>query len=302
MVVTLLCLAATVLLMTSTRPAVWSPASLRSTSTRPTVRSPALLRSVSPLIARSASTPFARSASPFVRLEKTIPLGRLSKLQPRQKDADLPPELEDFGSDAGSHSCRPKEASPRSTEYCCAICIDLLLRPVRLSCGHTLCRGCWVRVLQGSQARAVASRTGNATCPLGRCEVRPCVPEVDRDLESKMRSRLGFKQLASHAAAAELAPLDEESAAAAAVNAWAAAGCKLDEPEEFEAAAVFDAEAVAAAFAIEADRPTTAWETFAAYRDVSCLLIMISLIAAGFFIMNNGVGKVCGLPTHTNGR
>ena len=148
----------------------------------------------------------------------------------------------------------------------------------------------------------MASRTGNATCPLGRCEVRPCVPEVDRDLESKMRSRLGFKQLASHAAAAELAPLDEESAAAAAVNAWAAAGCKLDEPEEFEAAAVLDAEAVAAAFAIEADRPTTAWETFAAYRDVSCLLIMISLIAAGFFIMNNGVGKVCGLPTHTNGR
>ena len=37
------------------------------------------------------------------------------------------------------------------------------------------------------------------------------------------------RQLATHAAAAELAPsLDEEDAEAAAVNAWAAAGCKLD--------------------------------------------------------------------------
>ena len=44
------------------------------------------------------------------------------------------------------------------------------------------------------------------------------------------------RQLAAHAAAAELAPLDEESAAAAAVNAWAAAGYKLDRPEEVEAA------------------------------------------------------------------
>lgn len=55
------------------------------------------------------------------------------------------------------------------------------------------------------------------------------MPEIDRDLESEMRARLGFKQLAAHAAAAELAPaLDEESAAAVALNAWAAAGCKLD--------------------------------------------------------------------------
>ena len=44
------------------------------------------------------------------------------------------------------------------------------------------------------------------------------------------------RQLAAHAAAAELAPLDEESAAVAAVNAWAAAGYKLDRPDEVEAA------------------------------------------------------------------
>ena len=69
------------------------------------------------------------------------------------------------------------EAPPPSVEdYCCPICLELLLRPVKLSCGHRLCRGCWLRVLQGSQARAVASRTGRVACPLGRCQVRPYVP------------------------------------------------------------------------------------------------------------------------------
>ena len=210
----------------------------------------------------SGSLPFVRSASPFVRLETTAALGQLyanirADVRPEEEsNVDAPtqegretPNQEGresrssiseadllscrsycSHSEARSHSttCRPSFVSPRSTDYCCAICIELLLRPVVLSCGHRLCRGCWVRVLQGSQARAIASRTGSAACPLGRCEVRPCVPEVDQDLESKMRSRLGFKQLATHAATAELAPLDEESAAAAAVNAWAAAGCKLD--------------------------------------------------------------------------
>ena len=156
------------------------------------------------------------------------------------------------GADAHS-TCRPSFVSPRSTEYCCAICIELLIRPVVLSCGHRLCRGCWLRVLQGSQARAVASRTGNAVCPLGRCEVRPFVPEIDRDLESEMRARLGFKQLAAHAAAAELAPaLDEESAAAAALNAWAAAGCRLDRRAEAldeETTLRWDEQAAAAAAA-----------------------------------------------------
>ena len=225
------------------------------TTHRPSPLSPACPRRAvrvgpSPSVGRSASAPFVRPASPFVRLEKTIQLGRLSEQQPLKDavatDPALPPEIEDTGSErevSSAHSCRASAlsamssfASPRSTEYCCAICIDLLLRPVVLSCGHRLCRGCWVRMLQGNQVRAVASATGSAVCPLGRCEVRPCVPEVDLDLEREMRSRLGFKQLAAHAAAAELAPLAEESAAAAAVNAWAAAGFKLDTPEEVEAA------------------------------------------------------------------
>ena len=51
-----------------------------------------------------------------------------------------------------------------------------------------------MHVLQGSQARLVASRTrGSAVCPLGRCEVKAIVPEIDRALESEMQSQLGFR-------------------------------------------------------------------------------------------------------------
>ena len=254
----------------------WPPP-LPRRSTRRSLRSPAFLppashlpgRSSAPpsFAGRSASTHYARRASPFVRLETAV-LGRLStsrkEPQLRQEDVDLtlPPALAltDAGSEADTNSYRPSFASarrsmassfasPRSTEYCCAICIELLLRPVVLSCGHRLCRGCWVRLLQGSQARAVASRTGYAVCPLGRCQVRPCVPEIDLDLAAEMRKRIGFKQLAAHAAAAEDVSLAEESAAVAAVNAWAAAGCPLDAPEEIEADEQELAAAVAAAAA-----------------------------------------------------
>ena len=262
----------------------------------------------SPFTVRSASAPFARrrSGSPFVKLRpssKARQLGRLTEFQPKQEvaiDHALPPELEDAGSEVDAHSCRPSFVSPRSTDYCCAICIELLLRPVVLSCGHRLCRGCWVRVLQGSQARAVASRTGYAVCPLGRCEVRPCVPDVDLDLESEMRERIGFKQLAAHAAAAEHACLTEESASVAAVNAWAAAGCTLDAPEEIEAAEVELAAALAAAAAVAFDvdgasfSASTWCEKLACCRDIFCLLVTIALIAALLFILNGG-GEVCGL-------
>ena len=284
----------------------WPP--LPRGSTRRSLRSPAFLRSASPFAGRSASAPFGRLASPFVRLEKA--LGRLCEHQPqpRQVDIDLalPPALEHVGSEVETHSYRPSFprstgtsfASPRSTEYCCAICIELLLRPVVLSCGHRLCRGCWVRVLQGSQARAVASRTGYAVCPLGRCEVRPCVPDVDLDLESEMRERIGFKQLAAHAAAAEHACLTEESAAVAAVNAWAAAGCTLGAPEEIEAAEMELAAAAAAAVAFDIDGASfsaSSWcEKLACCRDIFCLLVTIALIAALLFILNDG-GEVCGL-------
>ena len=41
-------------------------------------------------------------------------------------------------------------------DYTCPICLELLLRPVKLSCGHRFCRGCWVRVLRSREVRASA--------------------------------------------------------------------------------------------------------------------------------------------------
>ena len=73
-------------------------------------------------------------------------------------------------------------APPPSLHDCsCPFCLELLLRPVVLSCGHHFCRGCWLRVLQGRAVRATAHLTGRVACPF-RCEVRPVVPEVDHNV------------------------------------------------------------------------------------------------------------------------
>ena len=75
---------------------------------------------------------------------------------------------------AEEYACPPCEE-----DYACPICLELLLRPIQLSCGHHLCRGCWVRVLQSRSVRVTAQLTGSVACPF-RCEVQPVVPEVDQ--------------------------------------------------------------------------------------------------------------------------
>ena len=114
------------------------------------------------------------------------------------------------------------EAAPPSAEdYACPICLELLLRPVALSCGHRLCRGRWIRVLQGSNVSLLL--TGNVSCPLGRCQVRPTVPTVDVALVRELELRFGPQLMAR---TAEHTFPDEERMAKG-VNAWAAAGCGL---------------------------------------------------------------------------
>jgi hypothetical protein len=109
-----------------------------------------------------------------------------------------------------------------------------------------------------------------------------------------MRSQLGFRQLATLSAAAELASLDEESAAAAAVNAWAAAGFKFDNPEEIQAAedlaAATTAAAVAAVFDLESwEIRQRRSELRSELGNVAFLLILITFIGFGLFVLNDSV-------------
>ena len=65
---------------------------------------------------------------------------------------------------------RPRSEAFSEEDFCCPICLDVMVRPVVLTCSHRLCRGCWLRMLQGGDVRATANLTGSASCPLGRCE------------------------------------------------------------------------------------------------------------------------------------
>ena len=109
-------------------------------------------------------------------------------------------------------------------DHTCPICLELLLRPVQLSCSHRFCRGCWARVLQGRDVRATAHLTGSVACPY-RCEVRPVVPEVDETLASQLESRFA----AEYRERASSTSLPDEEGRVTEVNEWAAQGCKLDD-------------------------------------------------------------------------
>ena len=141
------------------------------------------------------------------------------------------------------YSIAAAEAPPPSAEdYSCAICLELLLRPITLCCGHRLCRGCWTRVLQGStvpinhrglycsQTGLVAAEctcTGpheKATCPLGRCRVLQTVPAVDVALMNELYSRFGSQLTAratEHALADEEILVNAVTAKIGQVTSWA---------------------------------------------------------------------------------
>ena len=144
----------------------------------------------------------------------------------------------------GEDSAAAVEGPPPSAEdYSCPICLELLLRPITLSCGHRLCRGCWTRVLQGSTVHIYhrglyCSQTGlvaaectctgppheKATCPLGRCRVMQIVPAVDVALMNELYSRFGPQLTAratEHALADEDILANAVTAQIGEVTSWA---------------------------------------------------------------------------------
>ena len=143
-------------------------------------------------------------------------------------------------------------------DYTCPICLELLLRPVKLSCGHCFCRGCWTHVLQGRAARATAHLTGTAACPY-RCELKPLVPEIDQTLASQLESH--FAEESKKRASSTSLP-DEERRSTS-VNEWVAQGCKLDARE----------------LAKKAEDAATA-QAARAEEQLRCLIIVLSVIGA----------------------
>ena len=151
-------------------------------------------------------------------------------------------------------------------DHTCPICLELLLRPVELSCGHRFCRGCWTSVLQSHDVRATAHLTGSVACPY-RCEVRPVVPEVDEALASQLESHFA----AEYRERASSTSLPDEERRVAEVNEWAAQGCKPDDTHGAEEVA-------------RTQERTGGWLTRAA------IVMVIALAGVVLLIMRNSNG------------
>ena len=70
----------------------------------------------------------------------------------------------------------------------CVICLDVMVEPVTLSCGHSVCRHCLVAHME-SISDAMVAATGSAVCPVARCLVAFVVPATSVSLKAAIESR-----------------------------------------------------------------------------------------------------------------
>ena len=64
--------------------------------------------------------------------------------------------------------------------FTCCVCLDILVNPVTLQCGHSTCQLCFVKHLEALDQQETTA--GNATCPLGRCIIPFIVPSINHTL------------------------------------------------------------------------------------------------------------------------
>ena len=75
------------------------------------------------------------------------------------------------------------ERSATQESLTCCVCVEVLVAPVTLKCGHSVCRHCLVAHFESLDLRALLGSTGAVVCPAARCAVPLEVPETNISLQ-----------------------------------------------------------------------------------------------------------------------
>ena len=174
--------------------------------------------------------------------------------------------------------------SPTDVGFSCPICLDVMLRPVKLACGHHACRYCLVQHLATRAQRTMMQSSGRASCPLGRCEISAAVPDVDTALQAVLSKRFR-ERLANRSVTMTEA---DEARVAESHNNWVSDGFPfpVDDEEAAEAAADEEAQGVAARAEINAAIQRRNQSTRRGRSVFTCLsLVFLLLLSAAFAVL-----------------
>lgn len=75
------------------------------------------------------------------------------------------------------------ERSAMQESLTCCVCVEVIVAPVTLKCGHSVCRHCLVAHFESLDLRALLGSTGAVVCPAARCAVPLEVPETNISLQ-----------------------------------------------------------------------------------------------------------------------